>query len=393
MKIHIRELTLKLLMLFPIFTLLAFVPLATTIISLLCLIGMTFTIIKSRIKKSNFLILVSVISLTFWNYSITAEKVINNNEIIYFAYLCIFTAFLVSDGKILQEYLFRDKKYIESICKLWCIIVMGSIILPSSYVDGEFVSFATNTFRLSTSAVFIMALSSILIVENKSPKNLIYTFIPILAILMGSSRTYLVVGALMLLLNLSMVVKRRSVFILSTVVLLILGLFVIINSSMGDKFVNSLTEHAYLDPMGAFTSGRSNFWVKDINAFKEQTLINQLLGCGFNFIRITNGAVPGTEETGIWAHNDFIQIIITYGVMGLVIYLINMRIMFKKLINSRMPCLINIAIFMIWFFNAMFNMYFTYTCAMIALPITLIACGNYKQKYATWFSEREVTTE
>ena len=164
-----------------------------------------------------------------------------------------------------------------------------------------------------------------------------------------------------------------------------MGIIVVLNSSMGDKFLSSVTEHAYQDPMGVFTSGRSNFWARDLDAYNEQPFINRLLGCGFNFIRITNGAVVGTAERGIWAHNDFIQIVITYGYIGLIFYLINMLSMFRTLIGGRLPRLINVSLFMIWFFNAMFNMYFTYTCSMIALPVTYIACNIYREKHKKWF--------
>ena len=162
---------------------------------------------------------------------------------------------------------------------------------------------------------------------------------------------------------------------------------------MGAKFISSISEHAYLDPLDVFTSGRSNFWVKDVNAFFEQPLSKRLFGCGFNFVRIVNGAVPGTDARGIWAHNDFIQIIITYGFTGLLLYIMNMRIMFKKIMSSRAPLLINVSIFMIWFFNAMFNMYFTYICSMIALPITFMACEKYRKKHPMWFGGGAMATK
>lgn len=389
MRIQIRELTLKILILFPIFTLLAFVSEATTILSLLGAVGMICILIQSGVKRTCFFILVSVTLLTIWNYSITAEKVINTNEIIYFEYLCVFTAFLVSNKHLLNDYLQHDKRYIKIICRIWCFIVVGSMFLSSSYQRGVFVSFAVTTFRLSPSAILIMALSSVLIASEGSSKNLIYTFIPLLAILMGSSRTYLVIGTLMLLINLSMIVKKKSTFVLLVVVLLLSGLAIVNNSAMGDKFTSSITEQAYRDSLGVFTSGRSNFWAKDIKAFKEQAPINRLLGCGYNFIRITNGAIPGTNAKGIWAHNDFIQIVITYGFTGLFLYLINMYIMFRELINSKTPLLVGLSVFLIWFFNAMFNMYFTYTCSMIALPITFMACDIYKKEHLKWFTKED----
>ena len=156
---------------------------------------------------------------------------------------------------------------------------------------------------------------------------------------------------------------------------------------MGEKIINSMTEREYQNPLSVFTNGRSDFWRRDIEAFQEQPIVNQMFGCGFNFVRIVNGAVVGTSERGIWAHNDFIQILATYGYTGLILYLINMRVMFKKMINHKIPFFIGAVLLMIWLFNAVFNMYFTYTCSMIALPISLMVCDIYKQNHERWFEE------
>lgn len=389
MEIRIREFTLKILMLFPIFTLLAFVPAATTILAVLGLAGMTYNILQFGLKKVYFLLVVAVGLLTLWNYKITGENIIHINEVTYFMYLCVFTVFLVTNGWELRDCLLENKKYIKNICLLWCIIVVVSMLFPFSYDEGVFVSFAVTTYRLSPSAIFIMALSGVLIAgeEERNLKGIIYTFIALLAILLGASRTYLFIGGLMLLFNMSMLIKRKSMFYLLIVLLSIIGFLIILNSPMGEKIINSMTEREYQNPLSVFTNGRSDFWRRDIEAFQEQPIVNQLFGCGFNFVRIVNGAVVGTSERGIWAHNDFIQILATYGYTGLILYLINMRVMFKKMINHKIPFFIGAVLLMIWLFNAVFNMYFTYTCSMIALPISLMVCDIYKQNHERWFEE------
>ena len=394
MKIKISNITLKLMMLFPIFTLLAFIPAMTTIISVLSTIGMIITLFQTGVKKSGFFVLVSVILLTLLNIVNTSEQIINPNEAIYFFYLCIFTVFLISNGPAIREYLVNDRQYILNICRIWCALVVVSMVFRSSYVDGAFVSFSTNTFRLSPSAIFIMALSSILISKKQLFRYFIYTVIPLLTILLGASRTYLLVGAIMLIINLSMLIKYKSVFWFSVIVLSILGVIIVLNSSMGDKFISATTENEYLDPLAVFTSGRSNFWKTDLIAFNKQPVFNKLFGCGFNFIRITNGAILGTAETGIWAHNDFIQIVITFGFVGLALYLIIIRMLFKYLNKNKVPYTIGFLLLLSWFFNATFNMYYVYTCAMIALPLTILACDMYKDENKYWFKkEQDIQSE
>lgn len=389
MIIQTRNFALKTFMLFPIFTLLAFVPAATTILSIVGLVCMLYTIVVSGITKREFWCLLIGVSLLVWSAANTSEKIINPNEAVYFVYLIVFTAFVIRCKEELLEYLYADIILIKRICAAWCALVVFSLFLPSSYSAGRvFTSFAVTTFRLSPSAIFIMALSGVLLAIEKKSRYIWYTFIPLLAILLGSSRTYLVVGALMLLLNLSMLIKRKDLYIVIVFLVAISGVIVVMNSSMGDKFISSVTKKQYQDELGVFTSGRSNFWAKDINAFNEQDFVHRMLGCGLNFIRITNGAIPGTTDRGIWAHNDFIQIMISYGYMGLFIYLINMRAIFSKLLTRKLPMLASFSVFMIWFFNAMFNMYYTYICSMIALPITLMACEIYRNSNDKWFEGR-----
>lgn len=389
MRIQIKKFTLKILMLFPIFTLLAFIPSGTTILSAVGMVCMLYSILQSRAKLTHVICMVSVILLSIWGFSVTSEAVINPNEAIYFGYLSVFATFWVSNKRALMEYFYREKRYIKGICIIWCVLVVFSMLLPSSYDSGVFVSFAIDTFRLSPSAILIMALSGMLIATEKKQGDIVYSLIPLLAILLGSSRTYLVVGALLFCINLSMVIKRKDIFISMAVVLAIFGGIIVMNSSMGAKFLSSMMEHEYIDEAAVFTSGRSNFWTEDLEAFEKQSLKKQVLGCGLNFIRITNGAVPGTDIKGIWAHNDFIQIVITYGYVGLVLYLVSMRMIFTKFSRLRLPFTVNLAIFMIWFFNAMFNMYFTYACSMIALPVVIMACEVYRLNHKTWFVGKE----
>lgn len=389
MHMNVRNFTLKIFMFFPIFTLLSFIPLMTTLLSVIGLAGMLYTLFRYGVVRKGILLVTTTCLLVVWSYINTLEPIININETIYFIYLIIFTVFLVNIKNHVIDFMKRNTKYLKNICFIWCALVVFSVIFPFSYDMGVFVSFAESTFRLSPSAIFIMALSSVLIATEKKKQYICYSIIPWLAILFGASRTYLVLGIAMLMLNLSMIYKNKKTYLLIVVIMLLIGGLIVVNTSMGDKFTSSITEQEYLDELGVFSSGRSNFWVKDLDAFNKQNFKNRMFGCGFNFIRIVNGAIPGTDKDGIWAHNDFIQIVITHGYVGLLVYLINMRTMFSRILTKRIPILIAFLLVLIWFFNAMFNMYYTYICSMIALPIVMFSCEIYKQENDKWFGEKE----
>jgi O-antigen ligase len=102
-----------------------------------------------------------------------------------------------------------------------------------------------------------------------------------------------------------------------------------------------------------------------LTAFSNQNLFHKLLGNGHNFTILTGGH---------WAHNDYIEILCTYGVVGLICYLKAVFNVFNRILHKANVTVIAwvISIF-IWAFNAFFNMFYTYLCAELALPFMLLA--------------------
>lgn len=375
MKTTLTTLTLRVLLLFPVFTLLSFVPGANTLLVIVSFALIVALILKKGISKKNFWLLFITLISTAWNLFVTGLQIINANEVIYLGYMCAFFV-LITDNKLqVKQYFQKDIRYIKWICIIWNVFVLVSLPLKSSYRDGVFISFAGDTFRLSPSALFIMTLTTILIVL-KGRKNIIYSIIPMLSILIGSSRTYLLLSALCMTINLYYVIKNRKYYLGVLGIMTALCVMVVLDSSMGQKIIDSFRTSTYRSQLSIFTNGRAVFWLRDLEAYLDQSTSKLLFGCGYNFIRIVNGAVLGTSERGLWAHNDFLQVLITNGLAGFLVYCYAIRKMFKCCLQKSLPKLMRAALVFIWFFNAFFNMYYTYMCAMLSLPILLIACEH-----------------
>lgn len=373
MKTTLTTLTLRVLMLFPVFTLLSFVPGANTMLVILSLALVAVVILRRGISKRNFLILLAALGSTIINLFVTDQTIINYNEVIYLGYMCAYFTLITDNKEQFKQFFLNDTRYIRGICIIWNVFVLISFLFKSSYEEGVFVSFAGDTFRLSPSALFILILSSILIV-TRGRKNIVFSILPILSILLGSSRTYFLLGCLCLAISLYFVVTNKRYYFILLGLMAAVCIAIVLNSSMGEKILDSFKASSYRTQLAVFTNGRATFWVRDINAYLDQPLFNRIFGCGYNFIRIVNGAIIGTSERGLWAHNDFLQVMITNGLFGLMIYLYTIVQMFKAYMDKRLPRIMRITIVLIWWFNAFFNMYFTYMCAMLSLPILLIAC-------------------
>ena len=151
---------------------------------------------------------------------------------------------------------------------------------------------------------------------------------------------------------------------------------VIFSSNIGQRIVNSLTDSSdgYYGYWATLTSGRSRFWAHDIQRFFEMPFLKQLIGAGFNQVFLFNKELG----TSIWAHNDFLNIVITNGYIGLISYLIAVYTLFRMYKKNKMtynPWFFVLMI-MIWAFNAFFNMVYTYTCATVALAILPLILGD-----------------
>lgn len=382
-KITINTLTMRLLLLYPIFTTLDFIPAANIVLAVLTMALIAVSAFGKGITKTSFVLICASLLTTIVNLLITNERVIRSNEIIYLAYMCVFFAMMRDSKKQVQEYLISDASYIFWVCVLWSALVLFSMLLPTAYIGGVFVSFSGDTFRLSPSALYIMSLTTLLVVI-KGKRYVLLAIVPLLAVLLGASRTYLLICALCFAINLYFMTSKKANFVIALGVAALLGVLVVVNSSMGEKILDSFREVSYLTPAQVFTNGRSNFWVITLQAFWEQPIFNRLVGCGYNFVRVVNGAIIGTGEDGIWAHNDFIQVLATNGLFGLIIYICAMSVLFRTYMKESMPKTLKLVLVFIWFFNAFFNMYYVYICAMVSLPVLLLAselgCEARRQK-------------
>lgn len=122
------------------------------------------------------------------------------------------------------------------------------------------------------------------------------------------------------------------------------------------------------------TSERNIFWSDMLNAYWQGNIFAKLFGGGLNFT---------VNVSGFWAHNDFIEILCAHGVLGVLVYGYFMyRILHEFLLpegfkKRKMPVFLLGAIILVWLFNACFNMYYTYFCAMASYPILLIGIRRY----------------
>lgn len=287
----------------------------------------------------------------------------------------------------------RHIVYMRTVALTWTVLVAISIPLPTSWDakwggDAYFVSFTETPFQLMPTAMIVMAINICgALCGQRNIVSLALAIVPIYAGLQGGSRTYFILVVLMLLLLISTmnlgVLERISIVALSIATV---GYF-FAGSGIMAKMLNatSLQTQIYsgLDPIGALTSGRSEFWTHDLRAFFDLSLLQQFIGGGFHFSYSVNLSTIGLS---IYAHNDFINLLMEGGYLALAVYLVAVCAFLKKVASINHPSSLQFLLLcLIWFVNAFVNMFYPYTSSVIAFlltgaaltrPSTAISPGN-----------------
>jgi len=341
---------------------------------------MTICIISTTISKEA--IFGIVLTTIIWLYSLSqttlAALLANINMAFYYYFCVLYFIFFNNHSEQFWKILVSNQFYIKAIVLIYNTILIISIFRKESYVsmsggwgNGKyFVSISDSPNRVGPASLYIMVLIIFLVIQgNKLISCLalpqVYVF------LMGGSRTYFVIGLCTVLILLYILIDNKLLFSMSLIPIAGIMIFLTLKSSMIEKFSATFIRGSSLDEfLLNITNRRSSFWMGQMALFKESPTINKLLGNGINFT---------TYYYGFWAHNDFIEILCSYGYIGVINYIVIILMTIKHfLYNSKNNCLLIIVVtIIIWLFNASINFFFCYFCAMLCYPILLLCIDKY----------------
>ncbi len=372
----LHSLLFKLVLLLPVAILLQGVFGAVNRICFAGIIVLLFLyFVTRRYRFKDFLPFAILLCLYVWSLVVTDGTAHHFNDYFYFMFFVLYALYVAFEPQRLRDFCNENVGYILNVVRIWNAVVFISMFFSKSYKDGTFVSFTGDTFRSATSATFILALLTILVLKKR--QYFFYALLPLYTILAGGTRTYLAVALVIFcLMFYSICGSTRQFVVLMVPTAIIMGIL-IANMGIMDKIESSLivedTDY-YQDPLVKFTSGRSIFWAADMKAWWASGLPYQILGRGFNFVYDVNLVAINNK---IWAHNDYINILLNFGLVGLGLYLY----IYVKMMKAFKPELkrskwLTFALVFVWFFNAFFNMFYTYFCAAASYPFLIIGVSE-----------------
>lgn len=383
--ITIRDLLMYVLIQFPISSILkVYIGPLNILLTTLVFALLYFYYLKCGLRKYEVVLMLYAIIIVVVNCVKYNMNFYNFNMLIYFPFYIFYVLFFIRNSDIALIFLRRHRRYIDLVLYIWNFFVGISFLIPSCYTyEGEdvaFVSFAGTTFLLSPISIYIFILLAFQYVFYRKKRYIYLMIIPSMCILMGTTRTYLVVLMAAWIVFLYTIVKDKRKFKYIVILFVILAIGIILMSPIKNKFISTAgrVNTSNLSFLDAFTSGRSSFWAYDMYAILHNKWYNILVGNGINYLFYLNKPV---FHVALWAHNDYIQILSDYGILGVGIYIGLMKMLIQKTLKGKVKSrFIIIVLIILWAFNAFFNMFYTYFCAVLSFPYFILLLKYDSQK-------------
>lgn len=382
-KSKIVEIYCMLIILFPFATLfqnyVSFSNIALLTVVVYIMIAMIIGHRYIKIKHFSWIVFSSIIWIVAMLNTPRQALETNVNMAVYYIFMFVYFIVFLEKRESIWKSFVKIKRYIYWSTIIYTFILTVSIFLPSSYVqikaggwgdEAYFVSFAGSPNRVGPACVFILVLMCFLTkVKYKQKKMILMASPHIYTVAMGGSRTYFVLGLCVTLILYYYWIDDRRKFYLSLFPLVLLAILIVVKSNMMNKV---LATFQHVDNKVIFwqklTNTRSIFWIRQLELFNETSLLHRIIGNGINFT---------TYNYGLWAHSDFLEILCSYGYIGLINYIVLLVFLIRTFIRkSKTALLIKVVCVFIWFFNAFVNFFYCYFCAMLCYPLLLMITSS-----------------
>lgn len=255
----------------------------------------------------------------------------------------------------ISEALYNCRKLIYYYIIIGIIIMVIGMIIPScyKYVNGDnlYYGFADSGHKLAGNICFITALTIFILKDNKFKiSHFSYFGVLFFILLMTGSRTYCVSEIILIFVYYKINISKLK---LKSILVPIIGigvLYLLINSNVLERFF-AMGNNQYISSnfWEASSSGRLIWWKIDIEAFLNLSFFEQLVGKGFAYVYDINQQFYGLR---ISAHNDFITLLLSIGLIGIVGYLFILFKLIYNLIKNRISKSLVLAVIIYVFWNA-----------------------------------------
>lgn len=331
--------------------------------------GMFLIIIKSFLNNTKKYIIgyLLVIAFLFAMSILFCEDLKQNfNDFVYFVTTVVWLLY-ISDKQhlnMLLKAVIAKKRIIYTICIVLACITLVSFLINKCYSaswggDLSYIGFC-DTAHIAASS--LCCVSTLLLVTTMQESFNIKKFLVLLifayGIMQTGARVFMIPSIIIIFVYIQDKIKRKSRKILLYAFSAAPAYYVLLNSRMVKKMIfafnGGYTQQAF--SLDAITSGRITIWETELTDFVNSNFGFKLVGHGFDYVYSLNEKVLSTR---IWAHNDFVNLLISVGIIGLMVYLLAINGFVKRiLVNQRLSH--KLLLFVYFIFSAFLNGMYMY---------------------------------
>ena len=248
-------------------------------------------------------------------------------DYIYFVSALVWLYFLEKkDRRDKLRYKFLQHRKINKLVAFICVLlVLVSLITKVGYryawEGSYYVGFSSLAHTAASSICLVISIFLITYcTERFSWVILFYLLLLTYGIFETGARTYIVPAVILVYLYLNKCRGQKNIKYLLYAFGLVTAFVILSKSSIMDKFnfTSTANEYVKVDALAQQTSGRSAFWIIDIKGFLDGSLFAKILGHGHGYTYYLNKTF---YNLNVWAHNDFIQLLVGGGLLTLVVYI------------------------------------------------------------------------
>ena len=247
------------------------------------------------------------------------------------------------------------------------INLIGFFVGSSFEATGAYRGFMVTSHSMASTMILGMAL---LLLYPKNKFHVIAVLLETLILFATEARTFMLPLAVLLYFELRLWVrdgKRRKFIIVCFMILVVL---VLPYTGMAKKFVETLNNPYAVDWLSGLTNFRSTLWEGDICRFMTEPMYYKLFGNGFSYTYELHNELYGMK---IWSHNDFFNLLIAVGVVGVICYLYILCSTIRRLHREHQSLFYTMLFSGMIFGTAFFNGFYLYIALVFAFTILAIS--------------------
>ena len=270
----------------------------------------------SRLYTRTIMCMVVIVSCAMTTTIFAADISKNTNDLIYFVTGVLWLLFMsdYANRERLYKSFLEHQRLTKAILVLSYVSMIISLLSGNGYAyqwgsTAYYIGFAGTQHAMASSICIVTALFLLYSLNRKfSWLNLAAFMFSVYAVFETGARTFIIPILILMFYYIRYNIKSMNIKAMVYAVGFVGVLYAVQHSTILDKFsfVSSGGNMA-TTALEGFTSGRSLFWAVDLSAFASGNVLQIIFGRGFDYVYGLNARMVNQR---IWAHNDFIHLLL-----------------------------------------------------------------------------------